>query len=144
MEFFYLKIYFRGKSFSMTKKMALWSRMLSLDGEIHISHKNIFHIYPYTENVLVWRICIAEHLLMHQCDCVIITEGEIQGSCAAWNVLTLSAPGSWTHFLCFFSLMLPAWPCLLDIDGKTCSAVEKTVLSLKWPCEWASEISIPD
>lgn len=83
MEFFYLEIYFSGKSFSKTKQMALRSRMLSLDGEVCISHKNIFLIYPYAENAFVWIICVAEHLLMHQCGCVIITEGEIQGSCTA-------------------------------------------------------------
>lgn len=84
MEFFYLKIYFSGKSFSMTKKMALRSRILSLDGERYMFPTRIFfHIYLYTESVFVQRICIAEHLLMHRCDCIIITEGEIQGSCTA-------------------------------------------------------------
>lgn len=54
MDFFYLKIYFGSKSFSMTKKMALPFGMLSLVGKIHLSHKNIFHIYIPTQNTYLF------------------------------------------------------------------------------------------
>lgn len=84
MDFGKLKIDFSGKLFSTTEEMGLRSHMISLDGERCIPHLwNIFHIYPYPENRFVWRMCIAEHLLLHECEGVVITAGRIQGSCAA-------------------------------------------------------------
>lgn len=81
---FLLKNDFSGKTFSMTKERGLKFQMVSSDGERCASLiLNIFHIYPYPENIFVWGICIAEHLLMHQCEGVVVTAGEIQRSCAA-------------------------------------------------------------
>lgn len=54
MDFFYLENYFGSKSFSMTKKMALPFGMLSLNEKIHLSHKNIFHIYIPTQNIYLY------------------------------------------------------------------------------------------
>lgn len=38
----------------MTKKTALPFGMLSLDGKIHLSHKNIFHIYIPSQNIYLY------------------------------------------------------------------------------------------
>jgi len=77
MDFFYLKIYFGSKSFRMTKKMALPFGMLSLVGKIHLSHKNIFHIYIPTQNTYLFGEYGLQSIYLCISVAVIITEGEL-------------------------------------------------------------------